>query len=209
MHKAFASMNIAVIGEGKTSEYLAQNLALAGHDVYVGLKDDDADTSGYFLEEYDNMYICEVEEAAHVADLIIIASAQADVRQLAYMLEDVRRKVILDYTNNPNDTEAEKMHTVNAIKSITGSQHVVKCYDCSNYGPVLRSFFGGETVDLLVAGSSKKAKEAARILANDMGFENCHDFGGHNTIMLLDEMTKSWAKYSSGQGNKSSVKSDK
>jgi predicted dinucleotide-binding enzyme len=196
-YKTFVSMNVAVISTGQAGESIAEELALAGHEVLLGCINEKAFANKHLLDLYDNIHIYSITEAAAAADLIIIATTREQLREVAYWLDDVRHKVIIDATDTSAVPEpgAEYIHTVNAIKAITGAKHVVKSYNCTSYEPVLKSFFKGEHISMLIAGDSKKAKELTKILAGDMGFDNCHDFGSGKTIQLLDEMVQNWKKH--------------
>ncbi len=187
-YKAFACMNIAIIGNGKTSVALAQGLALAGHEILL------ADNSGntnvifdFLADEFHNIHETTMEHAAAAADLIIIATAPEEVRAAAYFLDDVRKKVIIDTSFMNAESFDKYINTVSAIQAITGSQHVVKCFNSSGYEltGVGRS---ESTINMFVAGDDRKAKEMARLIARDLGLGECHDFGGTDSVPLLDEM---------------------
>ena len=193
-YKTFVSMNVAVVGIGKVSEQYAIELAMAGHQVFRAWKEVDALTITVTEEEFDNIYSCDIEEAAAAADLIIIATEPKDAREVAYWLNDVRRKVIIDATADVHTDSDDLTNTMNAIRSITGSQHVVKVVNTTRYANLLQSLFSGNKPGMLVAGDSKKAKAVTKILADDMDIPNCSDFGGDETILLLDEMAKCWSK---------------
>src|ERR1700761_5070188 len=98
-YKTFASMNIAVIGSGKVCETIAENLALSGHTVLVGLKKEADAFNADLIEMFDTIRICDIETAASLSDLVIIATEAKDVRHVAYLLDDVRGKVIIDVTS--------------------------------------------------------------------------------------------------------------
>ena len=95
-YKTFASLNIAVIGAGHTGKSFATAFALAGHHVFLAWRDGDEPQVGTLLQTLTNLTICSIEEAAAVADVILIATPPAHVREVAYWLGDVRRKVIID-----------------------------------------------------------------------------------------------------------------
>src|SRR6185312_2397314 len=93
-YKTFASMNIALIGTGV--ETIAKKFAKAGHKVFIGSEYD-------YIEPListtpKSFKYTTIQNAASVADVVIIATAPQDVRQAAYELGDVRSKVIIDFT---------------------------------------------------------------------------------------------------------------
>jgi predicted dinucleotide-binding enzyme len=191
-YKTFVSMNIAIIGTGDTGESYAAAFALTGHHVYMAWTDGEKSGINPALQSFDNIHICSIEEAAEVADLIIIATAPRDVREVAYWLGDVRRKVIIDASANVHVPYHESIKTACAITAITGSVHVVKIFNSSGYEAIIKPLFSGNDVGLMLAGDSKKAKEVMKILCVEMGIQNCYDLGNSDTIPLFDELTKSW-----------------
>ena len=187
-------MNIAVIGTGSIVENYATRYALAGHEVFLAWKDDNNAVISPFLETFNNIHLCSIEDAADAADLIIIASSPKDVREVAYWLGDVRRKVILDATANLFTDPDEQIKTIAAIKAITGSQHIIKVFSTRGYEQLLKPLFKDEKVRLVLVGDSRKAKEVTKILTLDLGVAHFFDFGGDDAIPLFNEMTKSWTQ---------------
>jgi predicted dinucleotide-binding enzyme len=55
-------------------------------------------------------------------------------------------------------------------------------------------------VDALSADYSAKAKQAARPLALDLGFENVYDFGGSDKFNLLEQFALCWINLAMMQG---------
>jgi predicted dinucleotide-binding enzyme len=190
-YKTFVTMNIAIIGSGDTAETYASAFALAGHHVYMAWNEDEAGASDA-LQLLENVHVCSIEEAADLSDLVIIATAPKDVREVAYWLGDVRRKVIIDASANVCIAAGEEVRTACAITAITGSQHVIKAFNAKGYEQIMKPLFKGDKVELLLTGDSLKAKEVIKILCLEMGVTACYDLGGSDTIPLFDELTKCW-----------------
>jgi len=191
-YKILASMNIAIIGLGEVAETYAAGFAFAGHNVFMAWKEGDKRGISPSLRSLDNINIYGIEAAAEIADLIIIATAPKDVREVAYWLGDVRRKVIVDATSNVHAPDDELVKTICGIQSITGSSHIVKAFSTRGYEQLLKPLFRKSKVDLLLVGDSKKAKAITQILAVELGMKYCIDFGGNEAIPLFNEMTKCW-----------------
>jgi predicted dinucleotide-binding enzyme len=187
-YKVFASLNIAIIGAGRVNDALARNLLAAGHSVYVGVKDDKAYLNDSLFEEFDDFYASDIETAASHADVIILATSVEEVKEAAYLLDDVKRKVIIDMSGLNAAKPAKQLHTIKAIKAITYSDQVVKCYSCSGYEKLINPFAESETMDMLIAGGTKKAKEVAKLVTRDIGFTDCFDFDDANAAALLDKI---------------------
>lgn len=191
----FVSMNIAVIGAGKTSKRLSRRLVMAGHDVFIGIQEHDFKHDHSWTEDYDNIYLGPIEEAGSWADVIIIATEAAQVRAVSYFLEDVRDKIILDCSSVTAVPDYEKMiHTSSVIRLITGCAHVVKCFNYSGYEKLLHACFKLGPNDMAIAGGTLRARQLAGLLAADMGMGHCHDLGNDEMVRLMEDMAVYWVK---------------
>lgn len=193
-YKTFVSMNIALVGKGKYCEALAAGLAKAGHNVFIATRSEYDEVSDELLARYRRICPASVEYAGAIADVIVIATPAEDAREMAYFLDDVRQKVIIDLTGLNLTRYSAYINTHAAIKAITGSQHVVKCYNKTGYENMVDS--EANLADMIIAGDSKKAKALTKLLAKDMMFNSCHDFGGDDLIPALDQMTHEWQNLS-------------
>jgi predicted dinucleotide-binding enzyme len=187
----FVSMNIAIIGFTGIAKLYAEGFALAGHQVLMAGKNDEEVSLGAHLEAIGNINVYTIEDAAAIADLIIIATPPKDVREVSYWLGDVRRKVIIDASGNVFTGFEEQVKTVCAIKAITASPHVVKAFNTSGYEQYIKPLFAGAKVQLILVGDSKKAKAVTQILALDLDITHCYDFGTNHDIPMFNELTRS------------------
>src|ERR1700733_6486086 len=99
-YRMYVSMNIAIIGCGEVADGYAAGFALAGHNVFLAWKNGVKRWVNPGLTSLDNVYLTSIEEAAGIADLIIIATMPKEVREVSYWLGDVRHKTIIDATCN-------------------------------------------------------------------------------------------------------------
>lgn len=185
-YKTFASINIAVIGDGKVGEALAKGLAYAEHNIFVGIKNEFTKIPEDIFHEFGNIALTSIEYAAAVADVIFITTPASEVREAAYLLDDVRHKIIVDMSGFSSSFD-DYFHTTNAIHTITSSPNVVKCYSDKGYSDLVDLFVPGRRREIYVAGDNRKSKEVVKLLMRDFGFAHCYDFGGHESITLLDE----------------------
>lgn len=196
--KKLVSMNIAVIGNTAAAVRYATDFAAAGHDIYMATAAGETPRELHIPGNFDNIYFCTISDAAAIADLIIMATEPKDVREAAYWLDDVRRKVIIDVTANMNVPDDEYVRTVNAIAAITGSKHIVKMFDTAGYEAILRPLFHGACPDVVLLSDSKKAKEITKIMAKELSLSVFYDFGGSENLDLFNEMTRCWLKVKLG-----------
>ncbi len=193
-YRTFVSMKIALIGTGIVAESYAKRYLHGGHVVLMAWLGTDTTGISSELAGYDNLHICSIEEAAAFGDLIMIATDPKDVREVAYWLGDVRRKVIIDSTSGIQTDSDYKVSTICAIKAITGAAHIVKVFTTRGYEKLLKPLFGHEHVQLIMVGESKKAKEITKILSINLGVDRFFDMGGVEAIPLFNEMTAAWRK---------------
>lgn len=189
-YRSFVSLNIAIIGSNRLSQVLAAAYVDAGHAVYVAAPSGGPALDTEFFSSLERAYCCSIEEAASSADFIVISTRANDVREVAYWLGDVRRKVIIDLTANVPEGLKDNMNTVGAIKSITGSEHIVKALSLYAHEHLFSPLFGGQKVQVVLAGDSRKAKEIMKIITRELGIEHFYDFGGLETLPLFDELCK-------------------
>ncbi len=189
-YKTLASMNIAVIGNEEIADVYAFGFAFADHKVFRACRQgEELACISYSLH---NITVCSIEEAAEVADIIVVATAPRHVREVAYWLGDVRSKIIIDVTSNVFAAEEDLVKTVCGIQSITGSKNIVKVFNTAGYDEVLAPLYRSRKINLVMVGDSVKAKEVTKILANDLEMTEFYDFGGTEAIPLFNEMTRAW-----------------
>jgi predicted dinucleotide-binding enzyme len=191
-YKTYVSMNIAVIGSGDTAIDYATGFACAGHEVYLASKDGDKAVTGHLAGLFEHIHACSISDAADVADMILVATEPKDVREVAYWLGDVRRRVIIDATANVDAADEDFVRTATGLQAITGSPHIIKVFNTTGYEQLLQPIFKSKKAELVLAGDSKKAKEIIKIMAIELGIKSCYDFGGSDTILLFNEMTRCW-----------------
>jgi predicted dinucleotide-binding enzyme len=182
-------MNIAIIGGTRNSKRLAATFSEKGHQVLLAEKGDHPGPDP-FLSSLEDVYYCSIEEAARIADFIIITAPAADVREIAYWLGDVRKKVIIDmsYSNGPG--RQDYINTVRAINVIAGTTDVVKAVCIHGFDHLFSPLLGKQKAELLLAGDSLRAKEIAKIIMKEGGVTHFFDFGGSETYHLLDEASQ-------------------
>ncbi len=194
-------MDIAIVGANRTSITFAEKLFEAGHHVFVSAisKEEEKEIKSYFSYE-DSIIFCSLEDAALAADIIIIATDPSCIREVAYRIDDVRDKIVIDATEILAAKSESGINTLNAARAITGSQHIVKCFSCKEYHSPLHAFYKDSLIDIFIAGDSKKAKATVQLLARDIGYTDCYDFGGNETLPMLEDMARcmiSFAKHTS------------
>ncbi|MDH5540559.1 MAG: NAD(P)-binding domain-containing protein, partial [Rhizobacter sp.] len=132
--------------------------------------------------------------AAAEADAIVLATGYADAVGALKSVGDLKGKVIIDITN---PLTADYMgltigHTTSAgeeiAKAVPGAE-LVKAFN-TLFAQVLAEgadFGAGRKATVFYAGDSERAKQAARVLAESLGFETI-DAGGLKNARYLESL---------------------
>jgi predicted dinucleotide-binding enzyme len=194
-------MNIAIIGTGNVGGALAQQLIKAGHKVLMGAKFPLSNKSMILATKIGEDRIVLIENAVKQSEVIIITTPPDVVLQLIPQLGYIEGKTIIDATNSIRSKPGEFPTTFHAIKAITKSNAVVKCFNSTGFENMVNPIYNGESIDMFCAGDDKQAKQVAEKLAKDIGFASCYDFGGDDKVELLEKFAFSWINLAIMQGH--------
>lgn len=194
-------MNIAILGSGNVGGALAQSLIKAGHTIMMGVRMPLSEKSLKLAAKIGEDRFAAVENAAKQSEAIIITTPPDAVLSLIPQLGDVSNKVIIDASNSIR-VKPEPYPTVfHAVKALTKSELVVKCFNTTGFENMLNPVYNGEGIDMFCAGNSKEAKQFAEKLSKDIGFAACYDFGGDDKVELLEKFALSWINLAIMQGH--------
>ncbi len=194
-------MKIAIIGSGNVGSALGKGWLRAGHNVVFGVRDPQSPKTQKALALIPEVKVYTVPEASKNAEVIVITTPPEAVLELIPQLGDVSNKVIIDTTNSIRTRPEPFATAYDAIKEITKSQDVVKCFNSTGFENMLNPNYHGEGIDMFAAGNSVKAKQVADRLATDIGFATCYDFGGDDKVKLLEKFALSWINLTIMQGH--------
>jgi predicted dinucleotide-binding enzyme len=193
-------MRISIIGSGNVGSSLGRGWIRAGHGVVFGVRDPSSPKSRKALELIPGADIRTIGEAVEMAEVIVLTTPPEAVLQIIPELGDLSGKTIIDTTNSLRTRPEPYPTAYHAIVSLTGSKHVVKCFNSTGFENMLDPIYQGVGIDMFAAGNSSDAKHIATILAKDLGFENCYDFGGDDKVELLEKFALSWINLAIMQG---------
>ncbi len=192
-------MRIAIIGTGNVGGALAENWSKAGHQILLGVRDLQ-NFKGQELLQFPNITAQTIAEAVSAAETILIAATPQATVAIAEQLGQTGDKVIIDAMNSVRVRPEPYAHTAEALQAITGSPHVVKCFNTTGFENMRDPNYGGVGIDMFMAGSSEHGKQVARQLALDAGFAACYDFGGDDKVVLLEQFALAWINLAIMQG---------
>lgn len=194
-------MNIAIIGTGNVGGALAERLVKAGHTVIMGAKLPLSEKSIRLATRIGEDRFSSIANAARQCEVIIITTPPEAVLDIIPELGNIDGKTIIDATNSVRTKPGNYPTAFHAIKAVTGSDRVVKCFNSTGFENMLNPVYHGEGIDMFCAGDSKDAKQVARQLALDIGFSTCYDFGGDDKVELLEKFALSWINLAIMQGH--------
>ncbi len=182
-------MKIAVIGGGNVGGTLAARFAETGHEVWIAARD--PSSNKYDALKSKGVGVLASADALARAEVILVATPAEAAADAARMIGKTDR-IIIDATNSVRSRPEPYANGFEAIKDITGSPNVVKCFNSCGVEVMANPVFGSDRADMFAAGSSAAAKRAASELALGLGFGDCHDFGGDDRAALLEQLALSW-----------------
>jgi len=168
-------MKITVIGAGNMGAAFVKQLTRAGHQVSVTARD--AAKAAQLAAAHPGARAVPTAGAAEGADVVVLATAYGDAVAALQGVGKLSGQVVVDITN---PLTADYMgltigHGTSAAeeiaKAVAGIE-VVKGFN-TVFAQVLgegADFGGGRRVEVFIASDSERAKQAARTLAESMGF---------------------------------------
>ncbi len=199
-YREYMSLNIAIVSDGTLGENLACAFHLAGHSAWLASAEDTEWQSS--SNTTDGVIRSCISCAAEKSDIIIIATSASEARKVAYYLGDVRSKIIIDMTLNVPSRHSDPLYTLGALRSITGSAHIVKAFNMAGYHQMFSPLFGNYKPEMLMMGDSGKAKALSKIIFREIGIVETYDFGTSENVSLFDEVAKTLAHFMHNATNK-------
>lgn len=193
-------MNIAIIGTGNVGGALAAAWAKKGHRIFLGVRDVNA-FKGQDLLDLPGVSVHPIKVVVAAAEVILLSVPAMAAAETAKSLGDTNGKIIIDAMNVVMGRgPAGFSNTADAILANTQARDVVKCFNSTGFNNMENPRYGETAIDMFMAGSSVRGKEAAKHLALDAGFEACYDIGGNDKFQLLEQFAFFWINLAMMQG---------
>jgi predicted dinucleotide-binding enzyme len=188
-------MHITIIGTGNVGGALAENWADKGHQIHLGVRDT-SHFKGKHLLAHQNISAHLIDKAVTRSGVILLAVSPQVVADVVDAMGDVRDKIIIDAMNSFRKSPEGYEHTFEALRELAKGAELVKCFNTTGFENLRDPVYHGKGVDMFMAGNSKRAKDLAKRLALDAGFDSCYDFGGDEQVLLLEELARCWINLS-------------
>ena len=192
-------MKIAIIGHGNVGGALAKNWAKSGHNIIIGTRKAQDEKAAQLVAEHELIKTAPIQEVVATADTVLVATPPQVATALARSWGTLPGKVIIDATNAIWQQPEGYDTAYNAFADITKAE-VVKAFNTTGFENMENPQYGETTADMFVAGDSETAKEMARKLANEAGFERVYDFGGGDKVKALEHFAFAWINLAIMQG---------
>ncbi len=193
-------MNIAIIGTGNVGGALAAKWASAGHQIFLGVRDQ-VNFKGMTLLQNPNTTVHSILDAVAKAEVVVLATPAKAAIEAAKSLGDTTGKVIIDTMNivRGNGPEGYK-NTSDAILANTNTSDLAKCFNTTGFNNMLDTNYEDHQIDAFAAGDSERAKGIAGQLALDAKFGACYDVGGNDKFELMEQFAFFWINLAMMQG---------
>ncbi len=188
-------MKIAIIGTGNVGSALSKGWAKAGHDIFLGVRDQN-NFKGKDLLSLNNCSVHSINDAIAFSEVVLMSVPPKVIPELAPTLENIADKILIDPTNSFPEPPKGFSNCFEAWHELTSCKNIVKAFNNTGYENMLSP----SGVDTFVAGNSQMAKEIVKDLANDIGFSSCYDFGGDDKTGLLEQLAICWINLAYFQG---------
>ena len=192
-------MNIAIIGTGNVGGALAAGWTKAGHTIHLGVQDVNQ-FKGKDLLNNPNTHVHSIAEAVAKSEVVLIATPPTAIFSIIEHMGDVSGKTLIDATNSVRQAPDPYSTVYHALVDKTNGE-VVKCFNSTGFENMLNPIYNGEGIDMFMAGDSDAAKQVASLLALDIGFASCMDFGKADKVELLEKFALSWINLAIMQGH--------
>jgi len=185
-------MKIAIIGTGNVGAALAVKWARKGHQINLGVRNQD-NFKGKSLLSENNISAHSVADAVQISDIILLSTPATAAVEVARSLGNTQGKTIIDAMNIVMGRGPQGFtNTADAILANTSCREVVKCFNTTGFNNMIQPEYGDISIDLFVAGDSENAKAIAIQLAKDAGFAECYDIGGNDKFLLMEQFAFFW-----------------
>jgi NADPH-dependent F420 reductase len=192
-------MKIAVLGAGSVGGTLGRRFAGAGHEVRFGVRSPDDEKYRRLAESAGGAAsVTTVAEAARDADVVVVATPWDATRAALEQAGDLADKVVVDCTNplgmGPDGLELTTGFDTSGAEQLAEwapGARVVKCYNQTGYANMAEPAYGGVRSAMFVCGDDPAARETARTLADEIGFDAI-DAGPLRVARLVEPLAMLW-----------------
>lgn len=206
-------MKIGIVGAGNVGGALGTAWAKAGHEVKWGVRDPTAGKVQAQVGAAAGASAGSIAEAAAHGDVVVLTTPWGSATEQAIRnCGDLGGKIVFDCTNplKPDLGGLALGHDTSAAEQVArwaSGARVVKIFNTTGSNNMENPDYGGQATTMFYAGDDVAAKQAARQLAGDIGFDPI-DAGPLANARLLEPLAMLWIylAYPGGQGREIAFK---
>jgi len=197
-------MNLGIIGAGSVGGTLGRRFAQLGHSVAFGSRRPDSPEMAE-LARQPNARVVSPYEAAQSAEALILATPWPNTAEALRGLGNLTGKIVLDCINplKPDLSGMALANTTSGAEQVAEwapGARVVKIFNTVGFGVMANPAFGSESATMFYCGDDGAAKDVARDLAAQLGFDPV-DAGPLARARLLEPFALLWISLAiGGQG---------
>jgi len=187
-------MNIGTLGSGHVGGTLGERWAKSGHHVFFSSREPEK-LAGLVKRAGATARAVSVEEAVQSAEVVAVTLPWGAAKSVLERL-DLKGKIVLDCMNPllPDLSGLELGTTTSAAEQVAEwarGAKVVKIFNNVGYNIMADPKFGNERAAIFYCGDDAQAKDVARGLAAELGFDPV-DSGPLTNARLLEPLALLW-----------------
>lgn len=194
-------MEIVIVGLGNMGGALARAFARVGYRVYAGVKDENEADRAAMENYHKNISIHLMDGIGEKANTVFFCVTPPSIAEVCRRVGSMEDKLIVDTMNCIHSHPEGYRDTFEVLSDFYPQCSVVKAFNTTGYENILHPCFGSMAIDTFMAGDDIHAKHLVHRMATDLGFAECYDFGGANTVHLLEELARIWVNLALFQGH--------
>jgi predicted dinucleotide-binding enzyme len=188
-------MRVGILGGGNVGTALGDGWTAKGHGVVYGSRSPEKESGG-------QRTLTAIRDAILRSEVVVLAVPWGTVQEVVSM-NDFSGKVLIDCTNPITPGfELAVGCTTSAGETVAGlakGARVVKAFNTTGFQNMREPKFGNTSLTMFYAGDDESAKETARRLIGDIGFEPI-DAGPLKNARYLEPLAMLWINLSMKMG---------
>lgn len=198
-------MKVAIIGAGAVGAALTEGWACTGHEVILGVRDQNATKAMELAQRFDAQ-ITSVAEAAVGADVIVLAVPWDAIEDALAALGDLQGKPLVDATNPLefadgalNLVQPDGKSGAERVAALSQNASVVKTMNQVGAEMMSARKSMAARPSMFIAGDNADANETVAQLVDDLGFQSLQA-GGLHQARHLEHFAMVWINQAIFQG---------
>ena len=190
-------MKIAIIGIGNVGGALARKWSAQRHEIRLGVRDPKGERASALLAELGARATAHLPaEAVASSDVVVLATPWESAEDAVRGMGDLSGRVLIDCTNPlakdlSGLTHGHSTSGGELVQAWAKGARVVKCFNTVGFNIMQDPIIENRKIPMYFCGDDPSAREIARGLAADVGFEPV-DAGALSFARVLEPFALLW-----------------